>query len=94
MKFMLTFTMKSETRDTAFARFAKTQARPPKGVTLLGRWIAADLSGGFDLLESEDPTAITEFALGWSDLIDLRVVPVVDDQGLTQALSRAGKPAA
>jgi hypothetical protein len=94
MKFMLTFTMKLETRDAAFARFGKTQGRPPKGVTLLGRWMRVDLSGGYDLLESDDPTAITEFALAWSDLLELSVVPVVEDQGLNQALARAGKQVA
>jgi hypothetical protein len=94
MKFMLTFTMKPETRDSAFARFAKTQGRPPKGVTLLGRWTRVDLSGGFDLLESDDPTAIAEFALAWSDLLELSVVPVVEDQGLNQVLTRAGKQVA
>src|SRR5258708_4108271 len=53
MKFMLTFTLKPETkgRDEAIARFKKTGGQPPKGVKLLGRWTAADFSGGFDLLE-------------------------------------------
>ena len=91
MKFMLTFTIKPETRDTAIARFVKTKGRPPKGVTLLGRWTRADFSGGFDLLESNDLTAVAEFALAWSDLMELTVVPVVEDQELTQVLARVGK---
>lgn len=91
MKFLLTFMMKPETRDTAFARFDKTQGRPPKGVSLLGRWTRADLSGGFDLLESDDPAAVAEFALGWSDLMELSVVPVLEDQELTKVLARVEK---
>lgn len=63
MKFMLTFSVKSETRDEAIGRFKKTGGVPPKAVKLLGRWTRADFSGGFDLLETNDPAALTEFAL-------------------------------
>ena len=55
MKFMLTFAFAPEAkggRDEAIARFKKTGGQPPKGVKLLGRWTAADFSGGFDLLET------------------------------------------
>lgn len=93
MKFMLTFTIKSEVkgRDEAIARFKKTGGQPPKGVKLLGRWTAADFSGGFDLLESDDVKGLTEFALMWSDVMELRIVPVVEDAELSEALKRAGK---
>jgi hypothetical protein len=92
MKFMLTFTIKPETkaRDEAIARFKKTGGQPPKGVKLLGRWTAADFSGGFDLLESDDTKSLTGFALMWSDLMELRIVPVLEDAEVTEALQRAG----
>lgn len=62
---MLTFSWKPEikARDEGIARFRKTGGQPPKGATLVGRWTRADFSGGFDLSESEDPKALTEFAL-------------------------------
>jgi hypothetical protein len=63
MKFMLIFTFETRGRDEAIARFKQTGGRPPKGATLLGRWTAADASDGFDLLESDDVKALTEFAL-------------------------------
>src|SRR5437879_1938986 len=65
MKFMLTFaiTTESKTRDEAIARFRKTGGQPPAGVKFLGRWTAADFSGGYVLLESDDATALTHFAL-------------------------------
>ena len=93
MKFMVTFTIKPETRgrDEAIARFKATGGRPPKGATLLGRWTAADFSGGFVLLESDDAGALTEFALMWSDLMELRVVPVNDDAELSVVLQRVAK---
>ena len=93
MKFMLTFAMKPEAkgRDEAIARFKKTGGQPPKGAKLLGRWTAADFSGGFDLLESDDAKALTEFSLMWSDLIQLTIVPVVEDAELAEVLQRSGR---
>jgi hypothetical protein len=64
---------------------------PPKGARLLGRWTRADFSGGFDLLESDDPKALTEFALMWSDLMGVSIVPVLEDQELSDVLQRIGK---
>lgn len=93
MKFIKTFSIKSAAGATneAIARFKQTGARPPKGVTLLGRWIAADFSSGFELLESDDVKALTEFAMTWSDVMELKIVPVVEDADFGEVLARAGK---
>ena len=90
MKFMLTFTIKPEVRgrDEAIGRFKATGGQPPKGARLLGRWTAADFSGGFDLIESDDVKTLTEFSLMWSDLMELRLVPVVEDAELGEVLAR------
>jgi hypothetical protein len=91
MKFILTFTIKpeSKSRDEAIARFKKTGGQPPKGVKLLGRWTAADFTGGTLLLETEDTKALTEFSLAWSDLIELKLTPVLEDPELMDVLKRA-----
>jgi hypothetical protein len=93
MKFMLTFDWKpsTATRDEGISRFRKTGGQPPKGATLLGRWTRADFSGGYDLIESDDPQALAEFALMWSDLMDLKISPVLEDQPLSDVLERIGK---
>ena len=90
MRFMVTFSIKPESkgRDPAIARFKKTGGKPPKGLTMLGRWTAADFSGGHVLLEGDDASALTEFALMWSDLMDLKVVPVLEDGALSQVLQK------
>ena len=92
MKFMLTFTFTSQAnkRNEAIARFLKTGGHPPKGAKLLGRWTRADFSQGYDLLESDDPGALTEFALQWSDLMEVEIAPVVEDKELAEVLKRAG----
>ncbi len=90
MKFMLTFAFTPEARgrDEAIARFKKTGGQPPAGARLLGRWTAADFSGGSVLLESDDARVLTEFALMWSDVMEVKIVPVLEDHELTETLRR------
>jgi hypothetical protein len=92
VKFILTFAIKPEIkgRDEAIARFKRTGADMPKGAKLVGRWTAADFSGGFVLIESDDAAALTENSLRWSDLMDLRIVPVLEDAQLGEVLVRTG----
>jgi len=88
MKFMLTFTTTPDKakRDETIARFLKTGGQPPKGARLLGRWTRLDFSQGYDLLESDDSRALTEFALAWNDLMKIEIVPVIEDQELSGVL--------
>lgn len=92
MKFMLTFSFSPQAnkRNEAIARFLKTGGQPPKGAKLLGRWTRADFSQGYDLLETDDPGALAEFALQWSDLMEVEIAPVVEDKELAEVLKRAG----
>ncbi|MGU7773543.1 DUF3303 domain-containing protein [Burkholderia sp. MR1-5-21] len=93
MKFLLTFTWAPDTQSRADAidRFRRTGGLPPAGVTLLGRWTRADLSGGFDLLETDDAKKLTEFAYMWSDLMSLDIAPVLEDAELGEVLERVMK---
>jgi hypothetical protein len=90
MRFMLTFAIRPEARgrDEAIGRFKATGGHPPKGARLLGRWTAADFSGGFVLLEGDDAGPLTEFSLMWSDLMELHAVPVLDDAELGEVLAK------
>ena len=87
MKFMLTFTISPEDRDEAISRFKTTGGRPPRGVKLLGRRTAADLSGGFDLIECDDVKALAAFSLMWSELMEITAVPVIEDAALGEVVS-------
>jgi hypothetical protein len=93
VKFIKTFSIKpvAGATDEIFARFKQTGARPPKGATLLGRWIAADFSSGFELIESDDVTALAEFVATWSDVMEMKIVPVVEETEFTEVLKRLGK---
>jgi hypothetical protein len=90
MKFMMTFAWQpdSQARAEAIARFRKTGGLPPKAARLLGRWTHADLSGGYDLIETDDAQALAEFAHQWSDLMRLSITPVLEDAQLAEVLNR------
>jgi hypothetical protein len=94
MKFILTFTIPPATREKAIARFVDAGGQPPPGVTLLGRWTQLDLCGGFVLLESEDPQALTAFSHEWSDVVELTMAPVLEDQALAVVLKQTRHPSA
>ena len=93
MKFIMSFEWQpdTKTRSEAISRFRRTGGQPPKGAKLLGRWTRADFSGGYDLLETDDPQALAEFALLWSDLMQLTIVPVLEDAPLAEVLDRVVK---
>jgi hypothetical protein len=89
MQFILTFTIPPATRDEAIARFLETGGQPPPGITLLGRWTQLDLCGRFVWLESDDPQALTDFAHAWSEVVELTLAPVLEDQDFVAVLKRA-----
>jgi Protein of unknown function (DUF3303) len=35
------------------------------------------------VIETEDPRKLAEFSLTWSDLMELRIIPVLDDEDST-----------
>lgn len=90
MKFIVTFGIKPEmkSRDEAIARFQATGGMPPEGTKFLGRWTAADFTGGFVLVESDDAKSLTEYSLMWTDLIEIRIIPVLEDADLIEVLQR------
>lgn len=91
MKFMMSFSWSPDPQRRAegIDRLKRQGTRLPEGVRLLGRWTRADLGGGFDLLETEDPSRLAEFAYQWSDLMELNITPVLEDAELAAALQRA-----
>lgn len=93
MKFLMTFewTPDSTTRAEGIRRFQVTGGLPPAGIALLGRWTRTGLSGGYGLLETDDPQKLTEFAHAWNDLMKLTVTPVVEDQALAAVFEAGGK---
>jgi hypothetical protein len=87
MKFMITWKAPPANYKTAVERFLKTGAPAPKGLTTIGRWHTAGSSRGFHLVEGSD-AALAEINAEWADLLDLEVVPVVEDDVACEVATR------
>ena len=79
MKFMQTWTLLPGSVKTAAEQFLAEGGGEPEGVKLLGRWHNVDCSGGFSLLESDNPAALHLGHAKWADLLELSCVPVIED---------------
>jgi hypothetical protein len=86
MKCMVTFSISSDNIADALERFQGGAGEPPAGVTMLGRWHEMGTGDGFALFEVADQSAFTAFLMGWADLVDQHVVPVVEDETIAALL--------
>jgi hypothetical protein len=91
MKFMTSWSVPKENISAAVARFLSGDAPPAAGVTILGRWHNVDFSGGYTLTESSDPVAAYAEAAQWADLMDLSIVPVIEDGDAGAVLAKQFK---
>jgi len=88
MKFMTTFKFRDGAHSAAAKKFLEGGAPPPAGAEILGRWHASDGSGGFSLLETDDPAVAYEHALTWSEHLEIHTVPVLEDQQVGPILAK------
>jgi hypothetical protein len=91
MKFMTSWSVPKENIPQAVARFLSGEAPPAAGVTVLGRWHNTDFSGGYTLMETDDPVAAYAEAAQWADLLDLSTVPVLEDADVAPVLAKQFK---
>ena len=91
MKFMSTWTVAPGTLRETVNRFLAGQGEPLEGVTLLGRWHKADLSGGYALYETSNLGALYESAAAWTDLLGIHTVPVIEDAEAGPILAKVFK---
>ncbi len=80
MKTMVVWSLKpGASLSEAVRRFLAGEAAPEPGTKMLGRWHSVDLSVGFTLTETDDPTMHYVAAAKWADIMDLRTYTVVED---------------
>lgn len=91
MKFMSTWTALPGARKEAVERFLAGHAKPPAGITMLGRWHKADCSGGYTLYESTDPNAMFEFSASWADVLELHGTVVIEDADAGAIMTKIAK---
>ena len=58
------------------------------GSTKLARYHDLTPGSGIVLVEADDPTLVMEFAYGWNELCESAIVPVLDDAGVMEIVSK------
>ncbi|MCL4796680.1 MAG: DUF3303 family protein [Bryobacteraceae bacterium] len=86
MRFVIHYTLGNAQRDAAQRRFAETGGAPPEGVTMIERYHCAQGLEGFLICESNSAAALAQWMQNWTDLLTFRILPVVDDQTLSQII--------
>jgi len=87
MKFLSKYTIRPEHRNEAIKRFLETQAQPPEGVKLIGRWHDMGNRTGYSLAEADDAVAMAKFSQQWTDLLTIDTHVVIDDEEFAKVLS-------
>ena len=85
MKFMVTWTVHPDKRQTVFNAFSQMTADDDKKdlggkIKLIGRWHDLSQFSGVAICESDDPMALASWALNWNSALDIKTVMVLDDE--------------
>lgn len=80
MIFHIAFDYLPDSRADVHERFKQTGAPPPEGVTMVGRWHAAEGNRGWLIAETDDADGIARWLQEWTDLVSFEVTPVLTDE--------------
>jgi hypothetical protein len=69
-----------------YERAAEKGRMLPTGVLYLDSWIDESLQRCFQLMETDDPSALDDWIGEWSDLVAFEIVPLINS---SQAAARA-----
>jgi Protein of unknown function (DUF3303) len=69
-----------------YERAAEKGRMLPTGVLYLDSWIDESLQRCFQLMETDDPSALDEWIGEWSDLVAFEIVPLISS---SEAAARA-----
>jgi len=85
MQFMVTWTLYKETFDEAMTYFSQMTAEDDReqlgdAVTMVGRWNDLVSGTGVAIFESDDLSAVNDFCLNWTNVCEMKITPVLDDE--------------
>jgi hypothetical protein len=77
---MLVCSWSSDKRDAVFKRRLEEGLQYPKEVKVLGEWTVLGKNMDFLLVEADDPNAIAQAHLAWSDILEINTYLVLDTE--------------
>ena len=86
MLFIFSWTHTPAARDVTIKQFMATGGMPPAGIDMLSRYHNLDGTGGFAICQSTDASALASLALDCNGLIEIKIVPIMDDETISGVL--------
>src|SRR4051795_10717630 len=85
MKFMVSWRVHPDKRQAVLSAFSEMTADDDKKdmgpkIKLIGRWHDLSEFTGVIICESDDAQDIASWVLNWNNVLDLKTVPVLDDE--------------
>ncbi|MFT5681893.1 MAG: hypothetical protein ACI8RZ_002811 [Myxococcota bacterium] len=77
MLFMVIESFRDQDARAVYARLEERGRMMPTGLTFVDSWVEASNARCFQLIESDDVSAIQRWCAQWQDLVSFEVVPVV-----------------
>ena len=87
MKFMLNWKIEPRNHEAAANAFLESRAPMPDGLAVVGRWHAPGSSEGWLLAEADQLEPVAQHAADWAHLLEIRIIPVVDDETAAKAFA-------
>ena len=86
MLFMVIERFKNRDAKAVYRRVRDGGRGMPEGLRYVSSWIEANFDRCFQLMECDDVRLLQQWVVGWSDLIEFEIVPVVPSAETRQAI--------
>ena len=87
MQFLVIEHFKDGDARPAYRRFRDEGRLCPDGLEVLNSWVDTGFGRCFVLMECDDAALLAQWSAAWSDLVEIEIVPVVNSQQASEALS-------
>ena len=77
MLFMVIERFKDRDPIPVYKRVRDSGVKFPDGLKYIGSWIEPNFDRCFQVMETADPALLQKWILGWGDLMEFEIIPVV-----------------
>ncbi len=91
MLYLSRFKVREASRHETYKMFASLdldgpELAGPEGLRIVGRWHDIVAGNGVAIIECDDPKVLAAWNVQWNSVLDVSIVPALDDAAAQQAL--------
>jgi hypothetical protein len=87
MLYMVIERFKNRDAKAVYRRFREQGRMVPDGLTYVESWVETNFDRCFQLMESDDPRLLDQWAIRWRDLVNFEFVPVCRSQEAVEIIT-------